>query len=182
MHRMSLLCHPLLAVVFGLLCGTCGKHSDASLLAMRMQVDSLNAMAYAWHYRDVDSVREWSMRAYALADSCHYDAGVAEALNNLAFERFQQMDFDSAQIIAAGISHITDDGVELLVADVMQMKVAQRTSDNLAFFRHRSHARQRIDKIVSRQRRLTPRRRHRFEYARGDFHIAASTYFYYLDQ
>lgn len=182
MHHASLQWSLLLGIALACLCGACGKHNDASTAAMRAQVDSLNTLAYDWHYRDIDAVREWSMKAFAMADSCHYDEGMAEALNNLAFERFQQMDFDSAQVIANDVSRTTDDAVELLVADIMQMKVAQRTSDNLAFFRHRSHALQRIEKLERREKRMTARRRQRFDYARGDLHIAASTYFYYLDQ
>ncbi len=183
MRRASLQWSLLLGIALACLCaGACGKHNDASSAAMRAQVDSLNTLAYDWHYRNVDSVRAWSMRAMALADSCGYDEGLAEAMNNLAFERFHQMDFDSAQAITAAVSRTTDDAVELLVADVMQMKVVQRTSDNLAFFRHRSHALQRIAKLEPREKRMTSRRRHRFNYACGDLHIAASTYFYYLDQ
>lgn len=107
---------------------------------------------------------------------------MAEALNNIAFERFQQMDFDSAQVIAELIGRQFDDAVELLVADVMLMKLAQRTSDNLAFFRHRSHAIERIAKLERRENRMLPRTQRRFDFARSDLHIVASTYFYYLDQ
>ncbi len=164
------------------LCTACRGGQETASQHVRSAVDSLNTLAYQWHYRDVDSVRECASRAYALADSIHYEEGLAEAMNNLAFERFQQMDFDSAQVMADEIRETTSDAVELLVADVMQMKVSQRTSDNLAFFRHRSHALQRIGKLERREKRMTARRRRRFNYARADLHIVASTYFYYLDQ
>ena len=169
-------------VALSLFSAACEGTRDATLSALSDEVDSLNQRAYEWHYRDIDAVRTWATRAYVIADSIHYDQGVAEALNNLAFERFQQMDFDSAQIIAEHIGQRFNDAVELLVADVMLMKVAQRTSDNLAFFRHRSHALKRIAKLERRQSRMSPRTQRRFDFARSDLHIVASTYFYYLDQ
>jgi len=149
----------------------------------RQRVDSLNARAYGWHYRNVDSVRVLAGAAYDEAQRIGYATGQAEALNHLAFERFQQMDFDSALVLTARVEEMSSDPVERLVADVMQMRVAQRTSDNLAFFRHRGHALQRIAKLKDKKvRRMTPHMRRRFDYGRGDLHIVASTYFYYLDQ
>ena len=182
MHRASPLCTLLVAVALSLFCAACGGARDATSSALREVVDSLNQQAYEWHYRDIHAVHDWASRAYELADSIHDDQGMAEAMNNLAFERFQQMDFDSAQIIAEHIGERSSDAVELLIADVMLMKVAQRTSDNLAFFRHRSHALKRIAKLERRESRMSPRTQRRFDFARSDLHIVASTYFYYLDQ
>lgn len=182
MHHATSLWTWLLALAIGLSSGACGRRHNASPEMARARVDSINDLAYRSHYRDIDVVRQLASEAYELADSIRYADGMAEALNNLAFERFQQMDFDSAQVIAADIAAGEADEVERLVADVMLMKVAQRTSDNLAFFRHRSFALQRIERLERQQQRMTPRRRRRFDFARGDLHIVASTYFYYLDQ
>jgi len=182
MHRASPFLVLFMAAVLGLCCAACERTRDDAASVLRNQVDSLNQLAYSAHYRNIDAVREYALRAYRLADSVEYDEGLAEALNNLAFERFQQMDFDSAQVIAEGIGQRTDDAVERLVADVMLMKVAQRTSDNLAFFRHRSHALERIAKLERRESRMSSRSRRRLDFARSDLHIVASTYFYYLDQ
>lgn len=172
----------LLALVLGGLLGACGRHHNASPTPTQARVDSLNTLAYRAHYRDIKRVSDWAEEAYALADSIHYQAGVAEALNHMAFERFQQMDFDSAQALASDIIAAHDDDVECLVADVMLMKVAQRTSDNLAFFRHRSHALQRIRRLEGRQGSMDEHRHRRYDFACGELHIVASTYFYYLDQ
>jgi hypothetical protein len=48
----------------------------------RQVVDKLNGQSYAYHYRNIDSTEALAHRAYELAGS--YDAGRAEALNNLA--------------------------------------------------------------------------------------------------
>ncbi len=145
-------------------------------------VDSLNHQAYTWHYRNIDSTRALALQAYELALQTHDVEGQAEALNHLTFERFQQMDFDSALILAQQVEQVTESPVEQLISDVMQMKVAQRTSDNRAFFVHRRHAQQRLQRIVRRESSLTPHHLHRLNYARSEFHIVSSTYFYYLDQ
>ncbi len=121
------------------------------------------------------------MMALQEAQRIKYPEGEAEALNHLAFERFQQMDFDSTLVLTAKAKHLTDDAVENLISDVMEMRVAQRTSDNLSFFRHRSHALRRIEKMRDVDE-MSQHRQQRLAYGRGELHIVASTYFYYLDQ
>lgn len=154
----------------------------ASTVVAEQRVDSLNEIAYRWHYRQVDSVRKWATLALQEARRISYVEGEAEALNHLSFERLQKMDFDSTLQLTLQVEALTSDPIERLVADVTQMRVAQRTSDNLAFFRHRTQAQQYLSKFTSRKRKLSPHRRRRLEYGSGDMHIVASTYFYYLDQ
>ena len=127
-------------------------------------------------------MRKWATLALEEARRISYVEGEAEALNHLSFERLQKMDFDSTLQLTLQVEALTSDPIERLVADVTQMRVAQRTSDNLAFFRHRTHAQQYLSKFTSRKRKLSPHRRRRLEYGSGDMHIVASTYFYYLDQ
>ena len=54
----------------------------------------------------------------ALALSEHYDAGKAEALNNLAFVSIIKMDYARAYKLLDSIASITDNQIELLVADI----------------------------------------------------------------
>ncbi|MBO4801388.1 MAG: DUF5112 domain-containing protein [Bacteroidaceae bacterium] len=146
------------------------------------QVDSLNECARSWQYRDIDSLRAKATTALHRAREIHYTDGEAAALNCLMAERFQQMDFDSALVLADQVSALTQNQVELLIADVMRMRIAQRTSDNSAFFKHRSSALRRVRRIAEEEQQLTPQMARRFNYARSDLHIVASTYFYYVDQ
>lgn len=150
--------------------------------ARRLRVDALNERAYAWFYRDVDSVRLWATEAQTLAEQIRYTDGRAEALNNRAFERFQQMDFDSVLTLAQEIEALSPAATERLVADVMQMKVAQRTSDNLAFFVHRSHALRLMEQLKHEEQTMDAHTHRRFAYGCSEAHIVASTYFYYLNQ
>ncbi len=176
---MRVLCKILVPFIASVWIGCTGCHQNHG---SRLLVDSLNRRAYDWHYRDIDSVRQWATAALEEAIRIGYHEGEGEALNNLAFERFQQMDFDSVQIIAKQIPEVTSSPVELLVADVMLMKVAQRTSDNLAFFYHRNHALHRISKLTRREHRMDAHEHRRYAYGCSETHIVASTYFYYLDQ
>lgn len=162
-----------------LLCCSCQSNRTT---ALQEKVDSLNERAYAFRYKQTDSVRNLAEEAYRLAERISYADGMAEALNNQMFERFQQMDFDSVMHMAERLEVLQPGNVELLICDVMQMKVDQRTSDNRSFFIHRSHALKRLEQLQRRERRFSPHVQRRLNYARSDLHIAASTYFYYVDQ
>lgn len=148
----------------------------------RQKADSLNVQAYRWRYRDIDSLHVCAMQALTEARRTGDHDAEAEAMNLLLFERFQQMDFDSALVMADQVRHITTNQIELLIADVMSMKIAQRISDNLAFFTYRMHADQRLQRIAEEEDLLTPHQQLRLNYARGEFYIVSATYFYYVDQ
>ncbi|MBP5770526.1 MAG: DUF5112 domain-containing protein [Bacteroidaceae bacterium] len=154
---------------------------DAKMSAGRHEVDSLNERAYEWRYRDIDTVRLLATEAQQKAIALHYVDGEAEALNNQMAERFQQMDFDSVAILAERVRQLTRNQVELLIADVMLMKVAQRTGDHTSFYLHRGHAGRRVSRIAEEAEHLSPHLQRRFVYAQSDLHITASTYFYYAD-
>ena len=175
-HDSCISCFPLFLLL--LLSACTGQQTKQE----RHEVDSLNDVAHEWQYRDIDSLRATATQALEKARSLHYADGEAEALNHLMAERFQQMDFDSASVLADQVSALTQNQIELLVADIMRMRIAQRTSDNRAFFIHRSHALRRVRHIAKDESDLTPHETRRFNYARSELHIVASTYFYYVDQ
>ena len=58
-------------------------------------MDKLNGKSYAYHYRDIDSTEALAVKAYELA--VDYDAGRAEALNNMAFVNIVRMRYDEAE-------------------------------------------------------------------------------------
>ena len=178
-YTMSRSLFPFVFLLAFVLCGSCNKNRTG---ASREAVDSLNERSFAFRYRQIDSVADLAQQAYEQALQSEYTDGQAEALNNLMFERFQQMDFDSVMRLATRIEAMETNEVEQLVCDVMQMKVDQRTSDNRSFFIHRSHALQRLRSLQRKEGRMQPHARRRLDYARSDLHITASTYFYYVDQ
>lgn len=144
----------------------------------RQQVDDYNDKAYAAHYRNLDSVRIYAKQALALSDG--YSAGKAEALNNLAFVDLMQMHFDKAYTKLNKVIQSTDDQVELLVADIQMMRLCQRESNNKEFYDYNEKANKRFHRIYEDNRLLTERQRRRMVYARSEYAIVSSTYYYYV--
>ena len=158
-----------LALLLGTLCfSACTtRNSDA--------VDRLNDLAYAHHYRSLDSTRIYAEKALKLASD---DDARAEALNHLAFVSIVEMDYDRAKRLLDSIS--TDNLIELLVADVQWMRLCQRESQNKLFYDYREQAQRRIRRVEEERNRLSPHQSRRFVYAQSEFSLVESVYFYYV--
>ena len=149
---------------------------------VRMAVDSLNRLAYEWRYVDMCQSEAWAVAA--LKQSEAYDEGRAEALNNQAFIAFMRMDFDRAEEGFQRALGASENEIERLVAEVGLMKVYQRTSMNKEFYFHRNSALVRMKRIdedyelIEQQKRLL----YRYNYARSEFFIVSSIYYFYLQQ
>lgn len=144
----------------------------------RQQVDDYNDKAYAAHYRNLDSVKIYAKQALALSNG--YNTGKAEALNNLAFVYLMQMHFDNAYATLNEVMGSTDDQVELLVADIQMMRLCQRESNNKEYYDYNEEANKRFLRINEDKRLLTDRQRRRMVYARSEYAIVSSTYYYYV--
>ena len=142
------------------------------------EVDELNSLSYAYHYRNLDSTRVLALRALALSDD--YDEGFAEACNNLAFVDMAKMNYVGAKKWLDKVAETSDNQIELLVADVQQMRLCQRESRNKDFYVYREKAMHRLRRIGEEADNLPSRERHRVLYARSEFNIVAATYFYYV--
>ena len=134
-------------------------------------MDELNDISYAFHYKNLDSTWYYANKAFALAD--HYSDGKAEALNNMAFVREAYRQLDS-------IPMLSDNQIELLIADIQQMRLCQRVSRNKDFYEYYENARRSLRRIEEESVNLTPRMRQRMIYARSELAIVASTYYYYI--
>lgn len=148
--------------------------------AKRAEVDSLNERAYALRYAEIDSVTELAQRAFNLSPA--YPDGRNEALCNLAFVRYQKMDFDGVDSILQRIRLDSDTPLLLLCADVIEMKTCQRTGNGERFFLAKSQAEGRIEEIAKRESSLTPHEIALWVYAQSEFHIITSTYYFYQEQ
>jgi len=142
------------------------------------RVDELNSLSYAYHYRSLDSVSMFARKAITLADG--YFAGKAEAYNNLAFVYIARMQYPQAYACLDSVSMFTDNQVELLVADVQNMRLCQRESKNKNFYYYRELATRRMKRIEEESSILTPRLKMRYLYAKSEFLIVCSTYYYYV--
>ena len=142
------------------------------------EVNSLNESSYYYHYRDIDSTLYYAEKAYEKAEN--YNAGRAEALNNLAFVSIVKMDYENAEQQLQKALDITDNQVELLVADVQLMRLCQRQSRNKDFYGYRESAIRRIKRINEECSSLDEHQQLRLIYAESEFSIVESTYFYYV--
>ncbi len=144
----------------------------------KQQVDELNSLSYVYHYRNLDSTQVLAQRALRLSDD--YSAGYAEACNNLAFVAMAKMNYKEARKWLDLVEQKSNNQLELLVADVQQMRICQRESRNKDFYTYRERAMTRLHRIGEEAERLPARERHRAAYAQSEFNIVDATYFYYV--
>ena len=137
-----------------------------------------NDLAYRLRYTDVSASLTAAKTAYAKGNA----DDKAEAVNNMAYVAYQQMRFDQALYLLQKVYGSSRNQLELLCADVLTMKVMQRIGRGKSFFDSRLRAQKRLRRILSEEESLTERQRHRLHYALTEFHIVASTYYYYLGQ
>ena len=141
-------------------------------------VDKLNSRSYACHYRDIDSTAYYAQQAYLLSED--YADGKAEALNHLAFVSIVRMDYARAEKQLREAISLTDNQIELFVAEVQQMRLCQRRSRNREFYEHRERAIECRNRINEERLALTDRLFKRLVYAESEFAIVNSTYYYYV--
>ena len=142
------------------------------------ETDNLNSISYYYHYKNLDSTAFYATQALKAASD--YPAGKAEALNNLAFVNIMKMNYTDAYKQLDSIRQITDNQVELLVAEVQLMRLCQRESRNKEFYDHHEQALKALHRIDEERDMIPERLQHRLSYAESEFHIVTSTYFYYV--
>ena len=142
--------------------------------------DEMNRRAYLLRYVDVDSSLHYANYAYTLSED--YPDGKAEAISHKAFVLYQQMHFSDAMKALDAVDSLTNNQVELLCADVLRMKVSQRTGEFRTFYRAWHSAERRLDRIDEELHLLSPHLRSRVLYARTEMHIIACTFYFYSQQ
>ena len=166
---------PLLCSLF-LFIG-CHPHEN---LQERNKIDALNERAYRFRYVCVDSTAYYAQKALSLA--AHYVEGQAEARLNLAFVRYQQMDFEGVDSILQRVYDNCQSPLLLLCADVMHMKADQRTGNGARFFQIKNQAEERMKSVARRESSLSPHETTLWVYAQTEFHLITSTYYCYQEQ
>lgn len=144
-------------------------------------VDSLNAISYKLRYVNIQVSANAAFMAYRRSHL--YKRGKAEACNNMAFCFYLRMNFEKAEQLYKKVSSITDDEIELLVADVGLMRIYQRTAMNQAFYEYRNNAKRRMKRIDEDSCRVViPHDIVRLNYAYSEYSIVSAVYYYYLQQ
>lgn len=144
----------------------------------REEADYLNEQAYDAHYRNLDSTLIYANKAMEKAGG--YDGAIAEAFNNKAFVSIARMEYDLAARQLDSITAITDNQIELLIADIQQMRLCQRQSRNKDFYTFRESAIQKFKRISEDEHTFNAHHQRRMTYARTEFDIVTSTYYYYV--
>ena len=144
----------------------------------RQAVDELNLLSYAYHYRSLDSTEHFARSAWDR--SGHYADGKAEALNNLAFVSIARMRYDEAKQRLDSVAALTDNQIELLIANIQQMRLCQRRSYNREFYDYRELAQAAMHRIEEERATLDERQLRRVNYAESELAIVTSTYYYYV--
>lgn len=144
----------------------------------RQTVDKLNLQSYAYHYRNIDSTLHLAQRAYQMAEG--YDAGKAEALNNLAFVHIVKMEYDEAERLLQEVTEVTDNQLQCFIAYVQQMRLCQRRSNNRAFHEYRELADLAMRRINEEREQLSPAEARLLLFAETEYAIVNSTYYYYV--
>ena len=142
--------------------------------------DSLNRLSYGYRYVNLDSCRLYAGKA--LVAALGNSTSIAQAYNNLAFHYFMKMDFEKSRSYYQKVYEVCRNELELLVADVGMMKICQRTSENKKFYDFRNSALQRMKRIDEDVSALDKNEKLRLVFARSEFHIVSSIYFFYLQQ
>ncbi len=146
--------------------------------AHKQEVDKLNALSYSYHYRSLDSTRVFAERALRLSQD--YQAGYAEACNNLAFVAIAKMDYKRAKKWLAQVESASDNQIELLIADIQNMRLCQREARNKDFYMYREKSMRLLRRVGEEASTLPYHERQRAIYAKSEFHIVSATYFYYV--
>ena len=95
------------------------------------QADLYNTQSYSLRYKDLQASSLAALQAFK--QSAGDPIRRAEALNNMAFCAFMQMDFERSAQLLRQVYGTSSSELEALVADVGMMRLCQRTSMNKDF-------------------------------------------------
>lgn len=174
MYKQSNNIRKLLSLFCGLLvlCLFSCKKANSEL------VDHYNDLSYTFHYKDIDSTLYYSQKA--LSAAANYSAGKAESYNNRAFVELMKMEYEKAYNTLDTVYTLTDNQLELLVADVQMMRLCQRQSKNKDFYDFQYQAQGRLKRIQEEKNTLSKRLKKRLIYAETEFYLITSTYYFYI--
>lgn len=146
------------------------------------EADTMNDRAYAFHYRNRDSVVVFAQKAMAVSQQNGYTDGEAEALNHLAFTDICRLDFSKAQQRLDRAVEITDNQLELMAAYVQKMHVNRLLSQNRDFYANREKADACHRRINEEKEMLTGRQQKRRIYVESEYNMVCAGYYNVLGQ
>lgn len=152
---------------------------SSSAEADRREVDTLNHQAYLWRYKNLDSSFHYARQAEQQALACGY--GLTRALLNQAYVYYFRMNFTEVESLVLQIYAHCSNQIELLDADVLMMRVCQRTSRNQMFYTYRNRALDRINRINEEFDDLSESERTQATHTIVGYHLSAAYYYYNME-
>lgn len=172
MQRLRTINHLLvLALIFVITFTSC-QHKNKSL------ADKTNEISYFYHYRNLDSAVVYARKVLNMRNAGK--SSRAEAWNNIVFTSIAKMQYELAERQLDSAMQASDNQIELLVADVQMMRLCQKRSRNKDFYAYRESALHRLARISEESANITAHEKRRLSYAKSEFAIVSSTYFYYV--
>ncbi len=166
-----------LILLLAMLCAAC---VDMEERAIHTHAYDLCDEAYKMRYVNIDSCATLAHKSLSLVgDNPNMRA---RALGELAFASYIRMDYTQAHAYLDTITTTCNNQLDLVCADVMRMKIAQRLNDGRQFFEARGRVEQRLARIHQERSELDDRGILRAGYAESEYHIISSTYYYYQRQ
>lgn len=147
--------------------------------ANRFQIDTLNMQSYLWRYKNLDSSFYYAQQAEQMAASSGY--GLNRALLNKAFVYYFRMDFPEVEHLILQIYSDCNNQIELLSADVLMMRVCQRTSRNQMFYTYRNRALERISRIQEEFDDLSEKEQKLATHSIASYHLSTAYYYYNME-
>lgn len=144
----------------------------------KTQINHLNDLSYKFRYKNIDSALVYANVAYH--QSISYPEGREEAVINRAFVAYQQMNYDTALGLLSRLKSNTRNQYNLLCANVLTMKIAQRIGDGETFFSCRNASMRILKRINESSSEIDSRHQQLVNYASSELHIVSSTYYFYL--
>lgn len=141
-------------------------------------IDNINDCAYNERYKSLSKAEMLSRKILSFDNVS--DESRAEAYNNLAFVNIQKMRYREASLLLDTVQLITHNQIELLIADVQRMRLAQRMSESKDFYKLTDRAEKRLKRIKEELNQLTERQYRRVVFAESEMAIVQSAYYYYV--
>lgn len=131
-------------------------------------------------YENLDSAEYYAGLVYSMSDLRSKQR--IDAMNTLGRIAFFRMDYVQSEEIFSSILTRTKNRLEILNAEIWQMKICQRISDNISFYEYRNEALMNMTSISEESDAMTEEELKYFTRLQNDFRMVSALYYYELEQ
>ena len=161
-----------------LCCVSCGQIDNRE----RVEIDSLNVVAYQEKYRSIDEARKQVDGLLARYADSNYRDGLHEAMLTKGDVYGMGMNYDSAQICYQKVLEESNNELLRSIADVDMMSVCLMTSMSKEFYDYRSDAQERFASVAEERADMTEHQKRLWNAAQTEYHFVSVNYFIKMRQ